>query len=98
MKKHGLCVKIFCCALAFSLAGCVVIPKDFLKLPPDSLVKKQLQSRRYETADEKKIIAASAGVLQDLGFTLDESESALGLIAGSKDRDATDGYQVAMAA
>jgi len=34
-------------------------------------------------------------LLQDLGFNLDESETELGLISASKDRDATDKGQVA---
>ena len=36
-------------------------------------------------------------LLQDLGFSLDESETTLGMLLGSKDRDATDGGQVAAA-
>jgi hypothetical protein len=78
-------------------AGCQGIPPDLFQLSPDSLAHRQLQTRQYPTTDETKIITACAGVLQDFGFTLDESESALGLIVASKDRDATDGGQVAMA-
>lgn len=58
---------------------------------------RQLQSRQYETSNEKEIISACAGVLQDLGFTIDDSETQLGLIVGSKDRDAIDAGQVTMA-
>ena len=39
-------------------------------------------------------MSASAAVLQDLGFNLDESETRLGVIVASKDRDATDVGQV----
>ena len=53
--------------------------------------------KQYDTQDEKEIIAACAGVLQDLGFSLDDSESDLGLIVGSKNRDATDAGQVTLA-
>ena len=38
---------------------------------------------------------SSAGLLQDLGFTIDDSETQLGLIVGSKDRSAVEGGQVA---
>lgn len=37
---------------------------------------------------------ASASVLQDLGFTIEESETKLGVIAGAKSRDATSAGQV----
>ena len=78
--------------------GCeTTYPKDFLKLSTDSLHSRQLESRQYETKDEAQIISACAGVLQDLGFTLDNSETELGLVVGSKERDATDVGQVTVA-
>ena len=40
------------------------------------------------------MLSASAQVLQDLGFSLDESETKLGVIVASKDRDATEAAQV----
>ena len=44
---------------------------------------RQMQSRRFETGDEKMILAACAALLQDLGFTLEESASDLGLVVAS---------------
>jgi hypothetical protein len=73
------------------------IPPEALQLSAESLGQRQLQTRRYETRDEEKILLASAGVLQDLGFTLDESETKLGLIVASKDRDATEVGQIVAA-
>lgn len=83
--------------LSVVLSGCMTVPRDCLKLGPESLEKRKFQSRQYTTTEEEKIVSASAGVLQDLGFTLDESETALGLIMGSKDRDAVDAGQVTAA-
>jgi hypothetical protein len=40
------------------------------------------------------LLSAIAGLLQDLGFTIDNSETELGLIVGSKDRSAVEGGQV----
>ena len=77
--------------------GCVSIPVDIFQLSPDSLKKRQLQTRQYETKDDGKIITASAGVLQDLGFNIDESETKLGLVVGSKDRSAINPGQIAFA-
>lgn len=77
------------------MSGCETkIPKDALALSPDTLEERAIQSRYYETNDEAKILAACAGVLQDLGFTIDESETDLGFMVGSKDRDAMDTEQV----
>ena len=78
------------------LWGCASgIPKDVLALRPQSLEWRQRSTRRYFTTDEKQILAASAGLLQDLGFTIDNSESDLGLIVASKERKAVEGGQVA---
>ena len=80
--------------VALALVGCETIPKDALQLSPESLEKRSLQTRKYEGILETDILSASAGVIQDLGFTIDESETKLGIIVGSKDRDATDTGQI----
>lgn len=78
-----------------TLGGCATIPKGFLKLPEGYLEKRQLQMRKYDTVDREKVISAVAGVLQDLGFTLDDSETEVGFVAASRKADATDARQVA---
>lgn len=75
------------------LMGCETIPKDALRLSPESLRQRQMQTRKYETTDENKILIACAGLLQDMGFNLDESETELGLIVASKMRSAVDASQ-----
>lgn len=88
-------LKGFLVAGLLAASGCATIPKDALVLSPDSLERRQLQTRRLDGIDEKALLAASAGVLQDLGFNIDESETKLGVIVASKDRSAVTGSQVA---
>jgi hypothetical protein len=87
------------CAIVTLLGtGCAQrIPESALALTPDTLKLRQLQTRRFETTDEKVLLQAGAGVLQDLGFNIDESETKLGVIVGSKTRDATEAGQIAEA-
>ena len=60
---------------ALMVAGCEAsIPKEALQLTPDSLARRQVQTRVFETTNEAELLAASAHLLQDLGFNLDESE------------------------
>lgn len=86
-------------ALLFSstmLGGCATtIPKDALVLQPESMQLRQLQTRRIDGISETKLLAASVGVLQDLGFEIDESETKLGVIVASKDRSAVNPAAVA---
>ena len=85
---------VFVCA--FVLAACEQsIPKEALQLSPDSLERRQAQTRVFETNNEAELLSASAALLQDLGFNLDESDVDLGVLVASKDRDATEADQVA---
>jgi len=96
IKNITLLFVFFC--LAPYLTGCATtIPKEALQLSPTSLEDRQIQTRHYEGSNENDILSASAGVLQDLGFQIDESETKLGVIVGSKERDATESGQVAAA-
>ena len=82
--------------LVVALAGCQPdIPSDALLLSPQSLADRQMQTRRFETADRMAMLAAATAVLQDLGFTVEQSEASLGLLVGSKVRDATSSSQIA---
>ena len=83
--------------LALLSGGCAPSgpPDKVLSSEQATLSLRQLQTRRFDDSDEAKILVAGAGVLQDLGFTLEESETKLGVIVASKNRDATDGGQIA---
>jgi hypothetical protein len=82
------------CSVLF-LVACGGIPKDALQFNQDTLAVRQLQTRKFEIKDEKTLILSAAGVLQDMGYAIDESETKLGVVVGSKKRDATSGAQVA---
>ncbi len=73
--------------VVFMASGCVSYD-HYYKLDEQYLARRQLETRAYETKDEEALLVASAQVLQDLGFTLDESEMKLGLITANKDREA----------
>jgi len=78
------------CSVLF-LVACGGIPKDALQFNQDTLAVRQLQTRKFEIKDEKTLILSAAGVLQDMGYAIDESETKLGVVVGSKKRDATSG-------
>ncbi len=86
-KKNRLSVLLTIVVLV--LTGCgSSLPKHVLRLTPDTLQNRVLQTRKYEGIPEADLLSASTGVIQDLGFIIDESETKLGLIVGSKKRDA----------
>jgi hypothetical protein len=88
--RHGFASATLVALGLLFIAGCQTVPDNAMELPPDSLKLRQLQTRRVEGIDEKALLAASVGVLQDLGFNVDESETKLGVIVASKNRSAID--------
>jgi len=90
-------------ALLLSLAllsGCqhnnsVEAQTNALKLTNNSLAQRQQQLRRFDTKDERMLLSAAAGVMQDLGFLIQETSAGAGLIIAEKDRDAVEAGQVA---
>ncbi|GJQ29441.1 MAG: hypothetical protein HBSAPP03_13250 [Phycisphaerae bacterium] len=83
------------CGMYFVWGGCGGgIPKNALLLSPQSLENRQLQTRRFDSSDERRILAAAVGLAQDLGYNIENSDAKLGVVVGSKDRDATEAGQV----
>ncbi len=95
-NHHGRAMVI--CAWAALVAACAATaPADALRLTPESLEQRQLQTRRFDGASEAEMMAAAAGVLQDLGFVIEESETPLGLIVAAKRRSARNAAQIVTA-
>lgn len=89
---HAIAIACLCTG---GMAACTqTIPPEALQLTATSMQDRQMQTRRFGTKDEAKLQQASAQVLQDLGFQIDESETRLGVIVASKSRDATEAGQI----
>jgi len=73
----------------------VTVPPDIFVVTSELQQKRQIETRRYEGINEVDLITASANVLQDLGFNLENSETKLGVLTASKQRDASDAGEIA---
>lgn len=89
--------KIIAAALITSIAGCVNMPDNLLATSPKSMERRQIESRKFAGIAEVNLASAVGAVIQDLGFTLEGSETKLGLIVAHKDRDAVQSGEVAAA-
>ena len=79
--------KFFALLMAVTLLSACLppeIPKEALVLTQENPARLKLQSRRFETKDERALLSATSAVLKDLGFTIDQKSTELGLIVGSK--------------
>jgi hypothetical protein len=72
------------------LSGCVAMPKaeDFFKLTPEIAKHRALQTRIFEVSNENELLSASAAVLLDLGFQVEESSTEVGVLRAAKERSA----------
>jgi hypothetical protein len=70
-------------------AGCANhSAEEAFQLSPRSPAERRIESRRFEGTDQTKLLIACQALLQDMGFHTDESESKLGLLVASADREA----------
>lgn len=84
--------------ISFLMVGCAqTAPKDLFVGTPQLLKQRQVETRRYDGILEMELVIACANVLQDLGFNLENSETKLGVITASKERDASHGGEIAAA-
>jgi hypothetical protein len=84
--------------LALWLSGCATdteLQTQALTVSPEVLAARQVQMRSYDTQNQPRLFSASAQLLQDLGFTIGETNAATGLLVASKDRSAIEAQQVA---
>ena len=93
LSRVGAVVLLFVCVLIMS--GCASLPEDAFKLSPTSLEDRQLQSRKFSTLDNRLLLSSGASVLQDMGYTIDESNVDLGVLTASKKADAKNAGQIA---
>lgn len=87
--------KIILLSTVLLISGCITIPPDAFVVTPELLQQRQLETRKYEGIADTDLISACANVLQDLGFNLENSETKLGVLTANKQRDATNGVEVA---
>ena len=79
-----------CLASVVLLTACVAHtePSELFQLTADSSMHRAMQTRFFETPNEKELLSASAAVLQDLGFQIEESVREVGFLRATKERSA----------
>ena len=83
MKNYILLILVAVFAL-----GCSANYKNLYLPDQNYLARRNIETKMFDTDNEKSIIVASAQVLQDMGYTIKESEVSLGIITAEKNREA----------
>jgi len=102
MKTRPLLPSLMALSVSLVLAGCAQNPNwanEFAMRAgaplPNAAQIRERETARFSLRDETTLLLEATAVLQDLGFTVEESAPRLGVLAGAKDRDATEVGQVA---
>lgn len=83
---------------ALALASCVNANEVANRVgqPPEQTGKlRAIETRRFDTKDNVRLISSGTQTMQDLGFIISESSLEGGLVTGAKQRDATETGEVA---
>ena len=85
MIRIGICL-----GLLGLPTGCVTHtePAELFQLTAETPKHRAMQTRFFETPNEKELLSASAAVLQDLGFQVEESVHEVGFLRATKERSA----------
>jgi hypothetical protein len=80
---------VFVASLAL-LTGCITRtqPAELFQMTAETPRNRAMQTRFFETPNEKELLSASAAVLQDLGFQVEESVREVGFLRATKERSA----------
>ena len=90
MKRYLLFLLLLVSACGYRHERLYMLPKDYLAV-------RQVETRRYNTQNEKEVLSAVVQVLQDLGYTIVESETNLGVLTADANRVADNqGGQIAL--
>lgn len=74
-------IKMMLLIFGLSLLGCT---KPSLSLPGSTLDVRAQQTREFNNVSDKILLAATIAVLQDLGYTIEESQKQLGIVTAAK--------------
>lgn len=79
------------------VTGCTAVPKDLFNAGPKAMERRQIETRKFTGLKEANLLASCGAIVQDLGFTLEGSETKLGLITANKNREAVNSGEVVAA-
>ena len=74
------CVVVLCSALV----GCASTTTPDVTGSASQLATRQIQTREYDTLDKRMTLRSVVATLQDLGFTIDTADLALGTITARR--------------
>lgn len=88
--SSGWQISLLAFLLPVLLSGCMpqTQPAELFQLSAESNANRAMQTRFFETSNDKELLSASVAALQDLGFQVEESVREVGFVRAAKERSA----------
>lgn len=85
-----LAALVLCVGQPLLFLGCAqpTQPAELFQLTPESTANRAMQTRFFDTENDRELLSASAAALQDLGFQVEESVREVGFLRAAKERSA----------
>lgn len=87
---------LFVAFFFLALPGCISAPPDTFHSRGAAV--KNMQTRSFDVENPRQIILSCVSVLQDIGYSIEETNYNLGVVTGTKEADAVVASQVVMSA
>lgn len=84
MKFNKYPLYCFLFVWLFFLSGCATTQERLLDSDSSQVQLRSIQTRTFDTTDKEKTLRTIMATLQDLGFVIDQADSMLGTVTGTK--------------
>ena len=74
-------------SILIGLSGCATPKKQLMKMETSQVKLRSMQTRAFDTTDEKKTLRSVISTLQDFDFLIDEANKVLGVVSATRRTD-----------
>ena len=74
-------------SILIGLSGCATPKNQLMKMETSQVELRSMQTRAFDTADEKKTLRSVISTLQDFDFLIDEANKVLGVVSATRRTD-----------
>ena len=87
MALPRILAAVIATSILIGLSGCGTQKKQLMKMDTSQVKLRSLQTRAFDSTDEKKTLRSVISTLQDFDFLIDEANKVLGVVSATRRTD-----------
>ena len=87
MAMPRILAAVIATSILIGLSGCATPKKQLMKMETSQVKLRSMQTRAFDTKDEKKTLRSVISTLQDFDFLIDEANKVLGVVSATRRTD-----------